>query len=92
MNLDNFIIGKTKEMRGDGRFGKKKQQLLSKHSAAADGKGQDNKSWASPRRFGKKSNSSHLGVVSSKRSSSRSSNRRSSRSSKSSGVVVRVVV
>ena len=24
MDLDNFIIGKTKEMRGEGRFGKKK--------------------------------------------------------------------
>jgi len=23
MDLDNFIIDKTKEMRGDGRFGKK---------------------------------------------------------------------
>ena len=31
MDLDNFIIGKTKERRGDERFGKKKQQLLSKH-------------------------------------------------------------
>jgi len=38
MDLDNFIIGKTKEMRGDGRFGKKNQQLLSKHRAAAHGK------------------------------------------------------
>ena len=38
MDLDNFIIGKTKERRGEGRFGKKKQQLLSKHRAAADGK------------------------------------------------------
>ena len=45
---------KEEERRGDGRFGKKKQQLLSKHRAAADGKRQDNKSWASPRRFGKK--------------------------------------
>jgi len=58
MDLDNFIIGKTKERRGEGRFGKKKQLLLNKHSAAADGKIQDNKSWASPGRFGKKSNSS----------------------------------
>jgi len=24
MDLDNFIIGKTKERRGEGRFGKKK--------------------------------------------------------------------
>ena len=38
MDLDNFIIGKTKERRGEGRFGKKKQQLLSKHRAVADGK------------------------------------------------------
>ena len=91
MDLDNFIIGKIKERRGEGRFGKKNQQLLSKQSAAADGKRQDNKSWASPRRFGKKSNNSHLGVASSK-TSSRSSKRGSSRSSKSSGVVVRVVV
>ena len=35
MDLDNFIIDKTKE-RGD--LAKKKQQLLSKHRAAADGK------------------------------------------------------
>ena len=56
MDLDNFIIGKTKERRGEGRFGKKKQQLLNKHSAATDGKRQDNKSWVSPMRFGKKSN------------------------------------
>ena len=101
MDLDNFIIGKTKERREEerGDLAKKNQQLLSKHSAASDGKRQDNKSWASPGRFGKKSNSSHLGVASSKtssrsskRRSSRSSKRRSSRSSKSSGVVVRVVV
>ena len=38
MDLDNFIIGKTKERRGEGRFDKKKQQLLSKHRAVADGK------------------------------------------------------
>jgi len=38
MDLDNFIIGKTKEMRGEGRFGKKQQQLLSKHRAAANSK------------------------------------------------------
>ena len=38
MDLDNFIIDKTKERRGEGRFDKKKQQLLSKHRAAADGK------------------------------------------------------
>ena len=51
-----------------------KQQLLNKHSAAADGKRQDNKSWVSPGRFGKKSNnsqqlvarSSHLALVSRK--------------------------
>ena len=74
MDLDNFIIGKTKERRGEGRFGKKNQQLLSKQSAAADGKRQDNKSWVSPGRFGKKSNnsqqlvarSSHLALVSRK--------------------------
>ena len=76
MDLDNFIIGKTKERRGEerGDLAKKQQQLLSKQSAAADGKRQDNKSWASPGRFGKKCNisqqlvarSSHLGVVSRK--------------------------
>ena len=38
MDLDNFIISKTNERRGEGRLGKKKQQLLSKHRAAADGK------------------------------------------------------
>jgi len=38
MDLDNFIIGKTKERTGEGRFGKKTQLLLSKHRAAADGK------------------------------------------------------
>ena len=38
MDLDNFIIDKAKERRGEGRFGKKKQQLLNKHRAAADGK------------------------------------------------------
>ena len=39
MDLDNFIIGKTKERRGDERGDlAKKQQLLSKHRAAADGK------------------------------------------------------
>ena len=33
MDLDNFIIGKTKEMRGEerGDLAKKKQQLLNKH-------------------------------------------------------------
>jgi len=31
MDLDNFIIGKTKERIGEERFGKKKQQLLNKH-------------------------------------------------------------
>ena len=54
MDLDNFIIDKTKKSRGEGRFGKKNQQLLSKHRAAADGKRQDNKSWASPGRLAKK--------------------------------------
>ena len=44
------------EERGD--LAKKKQQLLNKHSATANGKRQDNKSWASPGRFGKKSNNS----------------------------------
>ena len=40
MDLDNFIIGKTKERRGEerGDLAKKKQQLLSKHRAAADDK------------------------------------------------------
>ena len=38
MDLDDFIIDKTKERRGEGRFSKKNQQLLSKHRAAADGK------------------------------------------------------
>ena len=28
MDLDNFIIGKTKERRGDGRFGKKSNSCL----------------------------------------------------------------
>ena len=28
MNLDNFIIGKTKERRGEGRFGKKSNSYL----------------------------------------------------------------
>jgi len=38
MDLDNFIISKTKE-RGRGEiWQKKKQQLFSKHRAAADGK------------------------------------------------------
>ena len=36
MDLDNFIIGKTKERRGE--IWQKKQQLLSKHRAAVDGK------------------------------------------------------
>ena len=39
MDLDNFIIGKTKESRGE-IWQKKKQQLLSKHRAAADVKRQ----------------------------------------------------
>ena len=39
MDLDNFIIGKTKERRGEERGDlAKKQQLLSKHRAAADDK------------------------------------------------------
>ena len=38
MDLDNFIIVKIKEMRGE--IWQKKQQLLSKHRAAADGKRQ----------------------------------------------------
>ena len=52
MDLDNLIIDKTKERRGG--IWQKNQQLLSKHRATADGKRQDNKSWASPGRFGKK--------------------------------------
>jgi len=28
MDLDNFIIGKTKERRGEGRFGKKSNSFL----------------------------------------------------------------
>jgi len=36
MDLDNFIIGQTKERRGE--IWQKKQQLLSKHRAAVDGK------------------------------------------------------
>jgi len=28
MDLDNFIIGKTKESRGEGRFGKKSNNYL----------------------------------------------------------------
>ena len=63
---------KGEERRGE--IWQKNQHLLSKQSATADGKRQDKKSWASPRRFGKKSNSSqqlvarssHLGVVSRK--------------------------
>jgi len=31
MDLDDFIIDKTKERRGEGRFGKKKQVLLPKY-------------------------------------------------------------
>ena len=54
MNLDNFIIDKTKGEDRRGENWQKKQQLLNKHSAAADGKRQDNKSWASPGKFGKK--------------------------------------
>ena len=37
MNLDNFIITKTKRREERGDLAKKKQQLLSKHRAAADG-------------------------------------------------------
>ena len=42
MDLDNFIIGKTKERREEQRrdLAKKKQQLLSKHRATTDGKRQ----------------------------------------------------
>ena len=36
MDLDNFIIGKTKERRWE--IWQKKQQLLSKHRATTDGK------------------------------------------------------
>ena len=43
MDFDNFIIDKTKERRGEGRFGKKNQQLPSKHRAAADGKNSQKK-------------------------------------------------
>jgi len=31
MDLDNFFNGKTEERGGEGRFSKKKQQLLNKH-------------------------------------------------------------
>ena len=40
MDLDNFIIDKTKETREE--IWQKKQQLLSKHRAAADGKNSQN--------------------------------------------------
>ena len=40
MNLDNFIIDKTKGEDRRGEIWQKKQQLLNKHSAAADGKRQ----------------------------------------------------
>jgi len=38
MDLENFSIGKTKKRRGERSFGKKQQQLLSKHRAATDDK------------------------------------------------------
>ena len=44
MDLDNFIIGKTKEKREE--IWQKKQQLLSKHRAgAADGKNSQKQQW-----------------------------------------------
>ena len=52
----HYRQNKGEERRREERFGKKKQQLLSKHRAAADGKRQD-KSWVSPGRFSKKSKS-----------------------------------
>ena len=72
--LGQFHHRQNKGEERGGEIWQKKQQLLNKHSAAANGKRQDNKSWASPGRFGKKSNSSqqlvarssHLGVVSRK--------------------------
>jgi len=42
MDLDNFIIGKTKESRGE-IWQKKKQQLLSKHRATAADKNSQKK-------------------------------------------------
>ena len=38
MDLDNFIITKTKRREERGDLAKKKQQLLSKHRAVADDK------------------------------------------------------
>ena len=46
MDLDNFIIGKTKERRGEGRFGKKsnsclaniEQQLMAKDRTTSHGR------------------------------------------------------
>ena len=46
MDLDNFIIGKTKETRGEGRFGKKtnsylaniEQQLMAKDRTTSPGR------------------------------------------------------
>ena len=38
MDLDNFIIGKQKRGEERGDLAKKKQQLLIKHRAAANGK------------------------------------------------------
>jgi hypothetical protein len=75
MDLDNFIIDKTKERRGEGRFGKKKtnsclanklQQLMAKDRTTSPGRVLGD--------LAKKSNSSqqlvarssHLGVVSRK--------------------------
>jgi len=34
-----------RQNKGEGRFGKKKQQLLSKHRAAADGKNSQKQQW-----------------------------------------------
>ena len=55
--LGQFHHRQNKEEERRGEFQQKNQQLLSKHRVAADGKGQDNKSWASLGRFDKKSNS-----------------------------------
>ena len=83
MDLDNFIIGKTKKRRGEerGDLAKKTniclanivQQLMAKDRTTSPGRVLGD--------LAKKSNSSHLGVASSK-TSSRSSKRRRSRSSK----------
>ena len=52
--LEQFHHWQNKGGERRGEIWQKKQQLLSKHRATADGKRQDNKSWASPGRFGKK--------------------------------------